>query len=101
MGMRVSEEALLVVQKMRLRAAVGAVSTLRLFGDNVPYKRIADEISGVHGVITHGLILDSVRTAVIADGPEAKIIEKVGSFAHAGAFEAANDTDMKRRSLDC
>lgn len=53
------------------------MSTLRLFGDNVNYQKIADEISAVEGVISHGLVLGAVRAAVIADGPEAKIIEKV------------------------
>lgn len=54
-----------------------AVSSLKLYGKGVEYRKIADEIMGVKGVITHGLILDTANAAVIADGPEAKIIEKV------------------------
>ena len=54
-----------------------AVSTLKLYGKSVRYQKIADEIMGVKGVITHGLILDAAKAAVVADGPEAKIIEKV------------------------
>lgn len=56
------------------------VSALKLNGENVPYQEIADEISKVPGVKTHGLILDIAKAAVFTRGNEAKIIEKVSNW---------------------
>lgn len=54
-----------------------AVTSLKLYGDPVPYQKISEEIEAVDGVVTHGLLLDCIHAAVIADGEEAKIVEKV------------------------
>ncbi len=54
------------------------MSSLKLFGESVPYERIAQEISAVKGVVTHGLMLDVANAAVVANGVEPKIIERVG-----------------------
>ena len=53
------------------------MSTLKLYGDNTSYQQIINEILRVKGVITHGLFLNAIKAAVVATGPEAKIIEKV------------------------
>jgi len=55
-----------------------AVSSLKLVGKPVAYEKIAEEISAVKGVVTHGLMLDVASTAVIANGQEPRIIERVG-----------------------
>ena len=56
------------------------MSTLKLDGKNVSYRRIIDELMSVKGVVTHGLFLDAIKAAVVASGPEARIIEKVGQL---------------------
>lgn len=53
------------------------MSFLKLIGKPEPYEKIAAEIEGVPGVVTHGLMLNSARAAVIAYGQEARIVEKV------------------------
>ena len=54
-----------------------AVSILTPNGRRVDYEDIDDLIMGVQGVVTHGLFLENIKAAVVADGPEAKILEKV------------------------
>jgi len=53
-----------------------SVSSLKLVGKPVAYEKIAEEISAVKGVVTHGLMLDVASTAVIANGQEPRIIER-------------------------
>ena len=54
-----------------------AVSSLRLFGEAADYSKIAEVIEAVKGVITHGLLLNLADLAVIAQGTEPRIVEKV------------------------
>ena len=54
-----------------------AVSSLRLFGEAADYSKIAEVIEAVKGVITHGLLLNVADVAVIAQGTEPRIVEKV------------------------
>ena len=54
-----------------------AVSSLRLFGEAADYSKLAEVIEAVKGVVTHGLLLNIADVAVIAQGTEPRIVEKV------------------------
>lgn len=76
-GRAVGKDALMPRSQTRHEGLpAAAVSSLKLYGELVPYSRLAEEIMSVVGVVTHGLLLNGVTAAVIADGPEAKIVEK-------------------------
>lgn len=64
-----------------------AVTSLKLFGEIVPYQKIAEEISAVKGVVTHGLFLDTVNAAVLAQGDDGKIVEKASLPTFPGKVE--------------